>query len=369
MVFQAACNYLLPGVWSCGKPLHYLGGLKLKYYCNGVWSRWVTIVVGSILHHSGLFRLYTLLDEFGPIMSVAVISGFLVAAFAYYSAISRGVQHRMSGCFVYDFFMGAELNPRFGILDLKMFFMLRLPWNILLALSCAVAARQYEIHGYVCAEVWFLIMGHFLYTNACAKGEECTTTTWDIYYEKWGFMLIFWNLAGVPFSYCHTILYTANHLSDITEWPHPSSRTPCLVLLFTSYLIVYWIWDTAGSQKNNFRAQELGTFVARKSFPQLPWRTLQNPKFIKTATGDSILVDGWYRYARKIHYTCDIYFAVTWAVLSGFRSPFPWFYPMFFTSMIIHRAYRDIKRCKAKYRESWVEYERVVPWLFVPYIF
>ena len=25
----------------------------------------------------------------------------------------------------------------------------------------------------------------------------------DMYYEKWGFMLIFWNLAGVPLSYCH----------------------------------------------------------------------------------------------------------------------------------------------------------------------
>lgn len=180
MLFQAACYCLLPGVWSCGKPLYHLSGIKLKYYCSGVWSLWGTIVIANILHHTGLFRLYTLLDEFGPIMSVAVISGFSVATLAYFSAISRGVQHRMSGCFVYDFFMGAELNPRFGILDLKMFFMLRLPWNILLALSCAVAARQYELYGYVCAEVWFLIMAHFLYTNACAKGEECTTTTWYV---------------------------------------------------------------------------------------------------------------------------------------------------------------------------------------------
>jgi delta24(24(1))-sterol reductase len=33
--------------------------------------------------------------------------------------------------------------------------------------------------------------------------------------------------------------------------------------------------------------------LLRKTFPQLPWQTLQNPRTIKTKTGDSILVDGW----------------------------------------------------------------------------
>ncbi|TEY68303.1 hypothetical protein BOTCAL_0121g00270 [Botryotinia calthae] len=369
ILFQAVCYVFLPGVWSYGKPLHHLGGKKLRYYCSGLWSLWVSIIVGGALHYSGIFRLYELLDEFGPLMSVAIISGFEIAIFAYVFAIVRGVQHRMSGNFIYDFFMGAELNPRIRILDLKMFFMIRLPWNILLALACATAARQYELYGYVSAEVWFLILAHFLYTNACAKGEECTTTTWDIYYEKWGFMLIFWNIAGVPLSYCHAILYCANHLSTLTEWAYPSLRTPSLAFLFISYLFAYWVWDTIGSQKNNFRAQEHGTLTGRNAFPQLPWNTIKNPKVIKTATGDSILIDGWYRYGRKIHYTCDIYFAIAWAVVAGFESPFPWFYPVFFTCMVLHRAHRDIQRCRANYGRSWEEYEKAVPYIFIPVSF
>ena len=48
-------------------------------------------------------------------------------------------------------------------------------------------------------------------------------------------MLIFWNLAGVPLSYCHCTLYLANHLDDIHSYPF---RTPLLVLLFTSYLFI-----------------------------------------------------------------------------------------------------------------------------------
>jgi delta24(24(1))-sterol reductase len=182
-----------------------------------------------------------------------------------------------------------------------------------------------------------------------------------MYYEKWGFMLIFWNLAGVPLSYCHCTIYLANHAPSVYHW-----NPYALTALYISYLFMYWVWDTTNSQKNRFRAKEMGNLVIRKTFPQMPWGTLENPKTIRTKTGDSILVDGWYGYARKIHYSCDLYFALTWAAITGFQSPFPWFYPLFFASMISHRAYRDIERCQEKYGEAWDEYTRKVPYLFIP---
>lgn len=115
-----------------------------------------------------------------------------------------------------------------------------------------------------------------------------------MYYEKWGFMLIFWNLAGVPLSYCHCTLYLANHDASVYRWNRYG-----LVVLYISYLFVYWVWDTTNSQKNNFRQQERGTFTKRKAFPQLPWQTVKNPKTIKTNTGDSILVDGWCMFSKS----------------------------------------------------------------------
>lgn len=179
LVFECVCYVYLPGIYLQGKPLKHLGGKRLDYYCSGLWSFYVTIAIVAILHVSGLFKLYTIIDEFGPLLSVAISSGFLVSTVLYVSALYRGVQHRMSGNHVYDFFMGAELNPRlFGILDLKMFLEVRMPWYILFLLTAATATRQFEQLGYVSGEVGVMLLAHTLYANACSKAEECIVTTW-----------------------------------------------------------------------------------------------------------------------------------------------------------------------------------------------
>ncbi len=364
-IFEGALYCLLPGVQALGKPLPHEGGKQLPYHCSAYPAFYVTIAVAAALHFSGVFPLYTIIDEFGPLLSVAIFSGYIVSIIAYISAFARGATHRMTGYHVYDFFMGAELNPRmFGILDFKMFFEVRLPWYILFLLTSATAARQYETYGYVSGEVLFILMAHYLYANACSKGEQLIVTTWDMYYEKWGFMLIFWNMAGVPLSYCHCTIFLANHDPATYQWPRPF-----LAAMFAAYLFVYWVWDTSNAQKNGFRSSESGAFVKRNTFPQLPWQTVKNPHTITSIHGDTILADGWFKYARKLPYTCDAFFALNWGLATGFSSPFPWFYPLFFSLMIAHRASRDIERCRLKYGDAWTQYEKEVPYLFIPVSF
>ncbi|KAL2833482.1 ergosterol biosynthesis ERG4/ERG24 [Aspergillus pseudoustus] len=362
LLLEGGAYYALPGVYRKGKPLPHLNGEQLPYYCSAISSWYATILGALALHFTGLFRLDALITDFGPLMSVAILSGYIVSILAYASALARGAQHRMTGNHVYDFFMGAELNPRlFKWIDMKMFFEVRIPWFILFLLTLATALKQFEELGYVAGEVWFLLLAHFLYANACSKAEDLIIPTWDMYYEKWGFMLIFWNLAGVPMSYCHCTLYLANHHPSEYRW-----NPVILAVWAVAYLFVYWVWDTCNSQKNIFRAEEKGGTVLRKTFPQLPWRKVVNPRKIEAADGSLILCDGWYGLARKTHYTCDWFFAVSWGLITGFNSPFPWFYSVFFTVMIIHRARRDIHRCRERYGEAWKEYERRVPYLFIP---
>jgi len=60
----------------------------------------------------------------------------------------------------------------------------------------------------------------------------------------------------------------------------------------------------------------------------------------------TLLVDGWYRYARKIHYTCDVFMASIWGMSCGFNNVLPFYYVFFFAGMIFHRLKRDEEKCR-----------------------
>jgi delta24(24(1))-sterol reductase len=352
----------LPGLRIKGLPIPNRGGLQLEYRCNGITAWWLTLAIVALLHFTGVFPLQTIYERFGEFMVAAIIIANIVALGVYFGAKATGNAERMSGSFFYDFFMGAWLNPRIGPLDLKMWAEVRVSWLTLFLLTTSGAAHQYATYGTVSTPMIFMVVAHFLYTNACMKGEECIPTTWDIFYEKWGWMLVFWNLAGVPFVYCFNSMYIASR-------PPFEHSIPYTVFCFVLLVGAYYVWDTAQSQRNRFRMQLNGSYVKRKAFPQLPWGTLQNPRYLDTKAGSKLLVDGWWKYARKIHYTADVAMALSWGLICGFDHFLPYLYVSFFVVMILHRAGRDIARCKAKYGDDWDRYCEEVPYLFIPGVF
>lgn len=135
-----------------------------------------------------------------------------------------------------------------------------------------------------------------------------------MYFEKLGFLLTFWNMAGVPFTYCHCALYLANHDPSEYHW-----NPIALTALSVAYLFFYWMWDSANGQKNEFRHQERGQLVRRRTFPQVPWQAIENPKVIETDAGDRIMVDGWFAIIRKPNYVPDMFFSFSWGLIAGFK--------------------------------------------------
>ncbi|TPX37197.1 hypothetical protein SmJEL517_g00818 [Synchytrium microbalum] len=365
ILFSAFLSMTMPGPIVKGLPVPSLGYKQLDYLCNGVSSFYVTLVTSAVLHYYRILPLGSIIDNIGSIMTVAIISGWTASLLIYISAFVTKTTHRMSGNPFYDFFMGAVLNPRIGNLDLKMWAEIRVPWIILFYVSVSAAVKHYEETGVVGPNLWFMVLAHFLYVNACMKGEECIPTTWDIFYEKFGFMLCFWNLAGVPFSYCYSTMY----LLKTTPGQNLSWSTPYLIFVYTLLVSGYYMWDTANSQKNRFRMQIAGTYIPRWTFPQLPWGTLVNPTYIKTKHGSLLLTSGWYGIARKIHYTADLMMALSWGLITGFGSFLPYFYVCFFTTVLVHRVTRDMERCAKKYGQDWEDYTTLVPWIFIPGIF
>lgn len=77
-------------------------------------------------------------------------------------------------------------------------------------------------------------------------------------------------------------------------------HSPFMFALFALLLVTYYIWDTSNSQRARFRMQVDGTYKPRWTFPQLPWGTLKNPKYLSTKAGSKLLINGWWKYARKV---------------------------------------------------------------------
>lgn len=361
---QLALAMWLPGgLWNEGVYIRHLEK-HLKYYCNAYQSLYMSLAVILLAHFTGVFYLPTILARFGEIMTVSIIIGFGFSVFIYVQSLVQGTAVRMSGNMIHDFFMGAPLYPRLGIVDFKLFFEVRLPWFTLFFFALALVLQQHEKYGYISNQAWFVLYATWLYGNACAKGEHLIVPSWDMYYEKFGFMLIFWNISGVPFTYCYNTLYLYTH--DPKDYELSTSYKAFLWVLIS---VAYYFFDTGNGQKNSFRLLMQGKLIRRKAFPVLPYTIVENPDYIETKTGSLLLTDGWFKYARKVHYTADFTQNLCWALITGFNSILPYFYPIFFFVMILHRTKRDFDKCSKKYGEDWEEYKRRCPYIYIPYVF
>jgi delta24(24(1))-sterol reductase len=189
-----------------------------------------------------------------------------------------------------------------------------------------------------------------------------------VFFSRKGFMLIFWNMAGVPFTYCYASLYLMKY--QLTTGSAITHNLPYTVLLYFALLAAYYVFDTGNSQKNRFRMEQNGSYITRKAaFPQLPWGHIKNPTYIKTEHGNLLLTSGWWGIARKPHYTADLVMAISWGLITGVGSFLPYFYFCFFVCVLVHRVSRDMERCAKKYGKDWDKYCERVPYIFIPYVY
>jgi len=355
---------VLPGVTVKGFKIPQEGNRQLEYNCNALASWYISLAGGWLAHTTGVFDLKTLYYNAGALLSTAIVFADTVAIIMYLECLRTGRCRFSLNHLAHDFCMGQYLNPRIGSVDLKMWAEVRVSWLLLFALDVSAALSLKEELGYVPYRMWIILLMHGLYTNACMKGEESIPYTWDIFQECWGWMLIYWNLAGVALTYTFNGRFLAEHpeLEDL----HPA----VFLVLAICVLAAYWVFDEANAQKNRFRAMQTGAYIERKwALPQLPNATLKNPKFIKTKRGSTLLVDGWWRFVRKPHYTADMCLTLLLCLPCGFSYFLPYFIACFFLPMLIHRGMRDSARCALKYGKDWDDYIALVPFMLVPGVY
>jgi protein-S-isoprenylcysteine O-methyltransferase Ste14 len=121
----------------------------------------------------------------------------------------------------------------------------------------------------------------------------------------------------------------------------------------------YCIFRGANSQKNAFRQD-----------PSQP--SVRHLKSMPTERGTRLIISGWWGMARHINYLGDWVMGLAWCLpcgLNGLSAVVPYFYCIYFASLLAHRERRDEAACRAKYGADWDRYCALVPWRIIPYVY
>ncbi len=184
-------------------------------------------------------------DQLGPLLTVANLVAFCLAAYLLVRGGDGRVARRRSGDALHRYVVGSALDPRIGRFDFKFFCEGRPGLIGWIAINLSLAAKQYEIHGTVTTPMILVNAFAFLYVADYFFHEEAILTTWDIRHEKFGWMLCWGNLVWVPFTFTIQAQYLVSHPHELPLW-----GTAALVGLD---LAGYAIFRSANLQKHRFR--------------------------------------------------------------------------------------------------------------------
>ena len=364
-LFQVLLERLLPCELVEGTPIPGTKQQRLTYRINGHLAFWVTLLVAiagwPVWHNEASggtiqFTAAPVAVLYQYCSELALVTCVMCFALSFYFYASSFFGNKIlavggdSGNPVYDFFLGRELNPRMfgGSFDWKEFCELRPGLMGWMLLNIANLQQQQSHLGYVTGSMMLVTLFQGIYVWDALYQERAILTTMDITTDGFGFMLLFGDLAWVPFTYSIQTRYLVYH--D----PHLSWTS--LVLILALHCVGYSIFRGANGQKDAFRRN-----------PQDP--KLRHLKYLQTKRGTKLLTSGWWGTARKINYTGDWIMGLTWCLVCGVDSIVPYYYAIYFAILLIHRSMRDDHMCRLKYGDDWDTYKQLVPYRFVPGVF
>ncbi|KAG8443823.1 hypothetical protein GDO86_009130 [Hymenochirus boettgeri] len=329
-------------------------GRTLKYRINGFTALLLTVLTVAVMTcYSEITPIY-IFEHHLQFAASATIVSVILSVYLYLR--SRSIPNEAlseagkAGNVVTKFYMGQELNPRIGQLDLKLFCAHRLGfigWGLV---NFALLLAEMEIQQREVPSLSMILVNsfQFIYILHALWNEESRLTSPDIVHDGFGFEQAFRHLVWVPFTYSLQALYLVNNPVDMT-WKEVSAIVALKALGFI-------IFQGANKQKFSFRKNPDDS-------------NLSHLKTIPTGTGSKLLVSGWWGFVRHPNYLGDMIMALSWCLPCGFSHIAPYFYMISLTIYLIHRQAINERKCRNNYGPAWDQYCQSVRYRIFPYIY
>ena len=213
-LLQVGFERCLPCQLVEGAPLPDNSGRRLTYRINGHLALWVTLLLLDVAWPQwvdigtnrdqktvlvfGRAPFTWLYDHYSTLALATIIWTFFLSTYLYLRSFGKGLLLAAggnSGSTAYDFFLGRELNPRWGSFDWKEFCELRpglIGWMLL---NISMLAKQYERLGYATGSMILVNLFQGVYVWDALYQEKAILTTMDITTDGFGFMLCFGDLG------------------------------------------------------------------------------------------------------------------------------------------------------------------------------
>ncbi|RKK79412.1 7-dehydrocholesterol reductase [Fusarium oxysporum] len=354
---QALLYCLLPGEQHQGQltPAGYL----LNYKINGLSAWIVTHLLYGVLSWLGILDPGFIPRNWSSLIGAMNLAGFVISALALVKAYvmpTHPEDRKFSGSFLYDFFMGIELNPRLGEnFDLKLFSNGRAGMMVWTLIDFSNMAYQYQNQGYVEPSLILVTALQTLYVVDFFINESWYLRTIDVKFDHYGFYLSWGCFCFLPTTYTIQGQYLGRYPS--------SAPTPYLAFFFTLGVAGYIIFRSVNHQKE---------IVRRTGGKCTIWGKPAECIVASFRTSDGrqhrslLLCSGWWGWSRHANYLGDLILSFSTCALVGSTRAVVWTYAVWMTVLLVHRCIRDEKSCSVKYGAAWTEYCRRVPWRFIP---
>lgn len=330
------------------------------YAANG-FEFWILSIFLVILLTSvfpDLPKLFTM--NFIPFIMTSNIFGLLFVLYLYLRTrknyYDKPEDTREKNSFLFKFLRGLEIHPKLFGVDVKQWTNCRygmISWQIIILLFMFYKFKDSGFNN----AIFTTVILQSIYIGKFFLWETGYFNTLDITLDRAGYYICWGCLVFLPALYTYTVYYLVNRSPNI------SIKTSIIIFLLGAYF-TYKNYEV-DRQKEIFKKNKEHSIINGKPAKWLDVKYNKDGKEVDS----KLLLSGHWGYSRHTNYTYEILTSATWSAVGYQYGPIPFLYLGYITFLLVHRIYRDEKKCKAKYGKYWKEYCDLVKYRLIKGIY